>query len=572
MTDRPLLVEPMPVVAALSPYVIDRPGVDTDLVLDFNESLASPPALDKAGLRMPVNRYPDKRPLEEAVAARLGLDPERVIVTNGADDALERTVRAVAGPGRRAILTTPSYGMIRRFAVLAGAEVIEVPWWDGDWPVEEVCRLAGDETALVAVVSPSNPTGALVSPTAFLELLERLPRALILLDQAYVDFTDAENDLAPLALSHPNAVVIRTFSKAWGAAGLRVGCAAGDPRVIDWLHRVGLPFPVATPSIEAVLAAVPEGPDGARIDRVRVQRGELVELLDSLGAEALPSEASFVFARFGDAERVWRGLGALGISVRAFPSRPDLDGWLRITLPGDEANWQRLASGLRTVLAPEAVLFDLDGVLVDVSGSYRRAIVDTAARWGVTLTPEDVARSKAAGDAANDWKLTRRLLAEWGVEVGLDEVTEVFEELYQGTAEAPGHRRHETLRVTCDYLARLAAVRPLAVVTGRPRADAERVLEENNIDGLFAAVVCMEDAPAKPDPAPVRLALERLGVATAWMVGDTVDDVRASCGAGVLPVGVPAPGDDPAPAKAALEAAGAALVLDSASDLEGALP
>jgi histidinol-phosphate aminotransferase len=571
MTDRPLLVEPVPAVAGLSPYEIDRPGCP-DLVLDFNESLASPAALERAVHGAPVNRYPDKRPLEEAVAEKLGVDPDCVVVTNGADDALERTVRAVAGPGRRVVLTTPTYNMIRRFAVLAGAEVIDVPWWEGDWPVDEVCRRLGDETGLVAVVSPSNPTGALVSRKSFAELLERLPRALILLDQAYVDFTDPENDLAPLALSHPNAVVVRTFSKAWGAAGLRVGCAVGDPRVIDWLHRVGLPFPVAIPSIEAVLAAVSDGPDSDRITRVREQRGELVELLRLLGAEPLQSEASFVFARFGDADLVWGGLGALGISVRAFPSRSDLEGWLRITLPGDEENWQRLARGLRTVLAPEAVLFDLDGVLVDVSGSYRRAIVDTAARWGVTLTPEDVARGKAVGDAANDWKLTCRLLAERGVEAGLDEVTEVFEELYQGTAEAPGHRRHETLRVERDCLAGLAAVRPLAVVTGRPRTDAERVLRENNIDDLFAVVVCMEDAPAKPDPAPVQLALERLGVATAWMVGDTVDDVRAARRAGVLPIGVPAPGDDSAPAKTALTDAGAAVVLDLPSDLEGVLP
>jgi histidinol-phosphate aminotransferase len=571
MTERPLLVEPVSAVAGLSPYEIDRPG-SPDLILDFNESLASPAALERAVPGSPVNRYPDKGPLERAITGLFGIGPDGIVVTNGADDALERTVRAVAGPGRRAILTTPTYNMIRRFAVLSGAEVIDVPWWGGDWPVDEVCRQAGNETALVAVVSPSNPTGAVISREAFAELLERLPRALVLLDQAYVDFTDPENDLAPIALSYPNAVVVRTFSKAWGAAGLRVGCAAGDPRVIDWLHRVGLPFPVSTPAIEAVLAAVSDGPDRERIARVREQRAALVELLASLGAEALQSEASFVFGRFEEADRVWSGLGALGISVRAFPSRPDLAGWLRITLPGDEENWRRLKDGLRTVLAPEALLFDLDGVLVDVSKSYRRAIIDTAARWGVTLTPEDVARGKAAGDAANDWKLTRRLLAERGVEVALDEVTEVFEELYQGTTEEPGHRRHETLRVEGETLTRMAAVRPLGVVTGRPRADAERVLEENGVDGLFSTLVCMEDAPAKPDSAPIRLALERLGVETAWMVGDTVDDVRAARRAGVLPLGVPAPGDDPAPAKTALEEAGAARVLDLPTDLEGVLP
>ena len=98
MTDRPLLVEPVPVVAGLSPYEIDRPGCP-DLVLDFNESLASPAAIRKAVHGTPVNRYPDKRPLEEAISTRLGIEPESVVVTNGADDALERIVRSARSRG-----------------------------------------------------------------------------------------------------------------------------------------------------------------------------------------------------------------------------------------------------------------------------------------------------------------------------------------------------------------------------------------------------------------------------------------------------------------------------------------
>ena len=292
MTKRPLLVEPNAIVAGLNPYVIDRPGVDPDLVLDFNESLAPPSSL--ASVAMAVNRYPDYHEIEAAIAAHLGIAPEKVVVTNGADDALERAVRSVVAPGRKAVLTTPSYGMIRRFAVLAGAEVLEVPWWRGEYPVDEVCRLAGDDGGLVAVVSPSNPTGGIASRDAVEEILGRLPRSLVLLDQAYVDFTDPTNDLVPLALEYPNAVVVRTFSKAWGCAGLRVGCAIGDPRVIDWLRRTGLPFPVSTPSIEAILLALSNGPDRERIARVCEQRDEVTEIFVDLGVEVLPSEASFV--------------------------------------------------------------------------------------------------------------------------------------------------------------------------------------------------------------------------------------------------------------------------------------
>jgi len=566
MKVKPLLVEPNPVVAGLFPYVIDRPGTNPDLILDFNESLAPPPSL--CGGEVPVNRYPNYEEIEAAIAGRVGVDPERVLVTNGADDALERIVRCAAFPGRRAVLTTPSYGMIKRFAVLAGAEVVEVPWWDGDFPVDEVCCAARDDGDLVSVVSPSNPTGAVASRRAFEEILDRLPRSMVLLDQAYVDFTEPDYDLAPVALDFPNAVVVRTFSKAWGCAGLRVGCAIGDPRVIDWLRRAGLPFPVSTPSVEAVLTVLSDGPNAERITTIRAQRELLTQTLRELGNEVLPSEASFVFACFKDADLVWRGLGALGISVRRFPGRVDVEGWLRMTLPGDEENFERLRQGLRTACEPEALLFDMDGVLADVSESYRRAIIGTAAIWDVELTPEDVARAKAGGGATNDWELTRRLLLEREVEVDLEEVTDRFEALYQGTDETPGLRRCESLRFDRETLERLSAKFPLAVVTGRPQSDARRFLEEQGIANLFSTMVCMEDGPSKPDPAPVRLALEQLGAKTAWMVGDTPDDMRAARGASVLPIGLVAAGDDQLLMQSVLEAAGAARVIEEPNDLE----
>ena len=286
----------------------------------------------------------------------------------------------------------------------------------------------------------------------------------------------------------------------------------------------------------------------------------------------LPSQASFVFARFDDAVRVWTALGALGISVRRFPGRAGVGEWLRITLPGDDAPWSRLERGFQSILAPEGLLFDMDGVLADTSRSYRQAIIDTAASWDVEVSSGDVETANAAGNSNNDWQLTRKLLAERGVEVSLGEVTARFEERYQGTPEEPGLRRYESLLLPRDVLLQMSEKRPLGVVTGRPRADAERFLAEHGLGGVFKAVVCMEDGPLKPDPAPVRAALDRLGVDTAWMVGDTPDDVRAAAAAGVVPVGVVAAGDEPDRARSTLEGAGAAFVLDAITDLEGVLP
>jgi phosphoglycolate phosphatase-like HAD superfamily hydrolase len=112
----------------------------------------------------------------------------------------------------------------------------------------------------------------------------------------------------------------------------------------------------------------------------------------------------------------------------------------------------------------------------------------------------------------------------------------------------------------------------MAIVTGRPRAEAQWFLERAGVAQLFGTVVAMEDAPAKPDPAPVRLALERLGVRRAWMIGDTPDDMRAAAQAGVLPLGVVTPGDEPSLAIAALREAGGARVLNRLSDLLELLP
>jgi HAD superfamily hydrolase (TIGR01548 family) len=322
----------------------------------------------------------------------------------------------------------------------------------------------------------------------------------------------------------------------------------------------------------ALDAVVNGGPDRYTIDRIRCEREILTSLLEALGAEALPSEGSFVLARFDDPGFVWSSLAALGIAIRSFAGRSELDGWLRFTLPGDAAVFDRVCNALTTIVEPEALLFDLDGVLADVSRSYREAIRQTAASFGVEVTAEQITRAKAQGDANNDWRLTHRLIEAGGAEASLNEVTTRFEALYQGTDAEPGLRSAETLLVDRATLQRLAGMLPLAVVTGRPRADAERFLSEHDITDLFHTVVTMEDAAAKPDPASVRVAMERLGVRHAWLVGDTPDDIRAARSAGVLPIGVPAPGDDPALAAETLRRCGAGVILETPESILEVLP
>lgn len=555
---------PNPAVARTAAYAVPRHGAPIDLKLDGNEG-APPPAallatLDDAEL---MRRYPDGRALEAKLAAKLGVSPDRVLVTCGADDALDRACRALLWPGREFVLPVPTFEMLPRYTALLGATAREVPWPSGPYPVDAVLAQVNANTAAIALVSPNNPTGAPIARAELHRVAHGAPDVALLVDLAYAEYAD--EDLTNDALTLPNAIVFRTLSKAWGLAGLRVGYAIARPELIAWLRAAGNPYAVTSPSIALAGAWLDRGAEavGWAVAQVRSERVRLKATLDARGAPALPSQANFVIARPRDAFWLRDGLAGLGISVRFWPGRPLLDGLVRITCPSNEAQFERLTRALDATLAPEAILFDMDGVLADVRGSYRQSILDTAASFGVAITHEHIDRAKAEGNANNDWVLTHRLITEHDGRATFDEVKARFEARYHGTRGEPGLSSCETLIPSRPLLERLAQKRPLGIVTGRPRRDAEEFLARHELRGLFRSVVCMEDAPLKPDPAPVIRALEELGVSSAWLVGDTPDDVRAARAAGVVPLGFGARG---------LVEAGAARTLESLDELETLLP
>lgn len=548
-----------------------RPPAHTcpvDLLLDANEG-AAPPAALLAELQALgpdlLRRYPDRGPLERLIAARLGEPPERVLVTAGGDEAIDRLFRAYLGSGRELVLPVPTFEMLARYARLAGGEVVEVPWPGGAFPVGAVLERIGPATAVVAVVSPNNPTGAVASGTDLARLAAAAPEALLLVDLAYAEF--ASEDLTAAALALPNAVAIRSFSKAWGLAGLRVGYAAGPAGVIAVLRGVGGPYSVSRITLALAARRLEAGGEevAATVGEVCRERALLAAELERQGARVSPSEANFVLAEVPNPRWLGDALAGQGVAVRTFDN-PALQRAVRIACPGEPALFERLLGALRVALGPQALLFDLDGVLADVSRSYRRAIIETAASFGVALGAEEVSAAKRRGGANNDWALTARLCQERGRPVALDEVTRRFEDRYQRLAD------QEMLIPDAGLLERLAARLPLAVVTGRPRRDARRFLERHGIAPHVAALVAMEDAPLKPDPAPVRLACDRLGIERAWMIGDTPDDVRAARAAGAVPLGVVAPNERAEEVVPALHAAGAGRVLRSLGELEELLP
>lgn len=363
------------------PYRVPRAGAPVDLALDANEGAT--PEMDWLGAVTldDVRRYPSAVGLEGRLAALHGIDPSRVVVTAGADDGLNRACRAVLGPGDEALFPEPGFSVMSRWIGLTGARRVAVAWPEARLPIDALLAAITPRTRMIVVTSPNNPTGGVATAEDLRRLSAAAPAALLLVDLAYVEFAD--EDLTQPALELPNALVTRTFSKALGMAGLRIGYALGSERIIGWLRSAGLPYPVSGPSLAMARCAL-EDPDRLRSfrERVREERARLSAALEQVGARVTPSEANFVLARVGDS-LWWRdAMAGLGIGIRAFPDVSGLEDAIRIACPGNEADMRRLEQAIRTVAQPSQVLVEPGLPCPELAVTTRRLTPDAS---GVSL-------------------------------------------------------------------------------------------------------------------------------------------------------------------------------------------
>jgi histidinol-phosphate aminotransferase len=336
-------------------------GGDRVVKLASNESPWGPhPAVVEAiGRAAPrLNRYPDQhaRRLRRRIAERFDADPARIAVGNGSCELLLAAAEALCEPDDELLFAWPSFSIYPHLAALSGAREIRVPLADGymhdlDAMAEEVTAA----TQLVCVCNPNNPTGTHLGAERIAEFCERLPdRVTVALDEAYVEFqTDDDPDAtSDLVAEYPNLLVVRTFSKAYGLAGLRCGYALCTPSFRAALDAVRQPFSVNELAQVAAAEAIQHADDVAqRVERTIVERVFVEDSVRELGLEPATSQTNFSWIPLGDLdeEEVVRGLGERGVVVRSGEGLGD-PGHIRVTY-GTRAENERFLAALGEVLA-----------------------------------------------------------------------------------------------------------------------------------------------------------------------------------------------------------------------------
>jgi histidinol-phosphate aminotransferase len=329
-------------------------GSRDGLRLDFNENTfaCSPRVLDtlRAIAASDLTRYPERESVERKVAAALGRKPEEVLLTNGVDEGIHLLCQTFLDRGDEFLLPAPTYSMYEVYGSATEADIkIVPPNRDFRFPAEALLQAITPRTRLIAIANPNSPSGTAARREQLLAILDRAPHAVVLVDEAYYHFLG--ETVLDLVGSVPNLIVARTFSKAYGLAGFRLGMLAAPAEIQHWLRTVISPYSVNVLALACLPAALD---DQAYLDwyvgEVKEARREMAATLDRLGVPQWPSEANFVLAKIGakHAEFVTE-MRRRGVLTRDRSRDAGCDGCVRITA-GTRAQTQMALSAIEETL------------------------------------------------------------------------------------------------------------------------------------------------------------------------------------------------------------------------------
>jgi histidinol-phosphate aminotransferase len=297
-----------------------------------------------------ISVYPEYDTFTDKLSSYLNVEKNNLLITNGADEALRVIMDTYLDKNDEIIIPIPTFYIFESHSEVIGAEKILVQYnQDLSFPVEQIIEKINDNTKMVAIVNPNNPTGTIVGRNDIIRILEKAKNAIVLVDEAYFQFSN--KSCKDLINQHNNLIIVQTFSKGFGLAGVRLGYIISNYTVIENLRKIVLPYSVNGLSIVAGSAAL-DDLDFVNhyVNLVRDNRSYLLVELDKIGVRTYPSDANFIVANFGeDLDIILKKLHEKNILVNNVSNLPLLEGCLRIAI-GTKSQMETLVNEIKEIL------------------------------------------------------------------------------------------------------------------------------------------------------------------------------------------------------------------------------
>ncbi len=493
-------------------------------------------------LQTPLNRYYDgtSKQLREKLAKKFSVRPENIIIGCGIDELLYYLALAFVNKGEKIVRPVPSFSMYKICANIAGAKDKAIELNENFELTEELVKESKD-AKITFICRPNNPTSNSFDKRKIKKIVKNTS-GIVCIDEAYAEFA-SDNCLDLLKCK--NVVIMRTFSKVYSAAAVRLGYAIADKEIVRYMDKIRLPWNVSIISQiagEIILdndSYFEQKRTGIISERKRLEK----EMRKINGVRVYPSDSNFIlFKSTVNTNTLFESLLKKKVLIRSL-EKSWLPGFLRVNAGTPEEN-NIFITALREVAEIDAILFDIDGVLVDVSKSYRLAIQKTAEKFlGRPVSKMEIDLIKSINGFNNDWDATYALVK--GVKDRKEVIRESeeyakikkeFQRLYLGE-----FINNEKLLINASTLSQLKqSGLKLGIVTSRPRAEAVYALksfmpEFFSENSIIAQEDCKEE---KPSPKPLLLAKERISAKNPIYVGDSINDEFAAKAAGMIFISV----------------------------------
>lgn len=535
------------------------------LKLDSNESDFGPSPKVLEALRSisaeDIQYYPYYGELLKKLADFHNVKIGNVILTAGADEAISSILGTFLEIGQTVLTVTPSFIMPKIYAKINGLNYKEIPYLNKwKFPVDDFIKNI-DRADLIHLTTPNSPTGEAIESSVIEKIIEKSGDKAVLIDETYGNYYGESN--LDLIKNRNNVFIVRSFSKDFALAGLRLGYIISAEENIKDLRKYLSPYNVSNLAVKAGIAALD---DFEYFKKVKIEmeksKESLSQGLQKLGAIIYPSKTNFICADFGHkADFIYKKLLDNGIKVKYFNQTHLLENCFRIAVPKLETT-QKILDILKV---KPTIVFDMDGVLIDASKSYRVAVQKTINDLAnIEVTPEEICETKKLGGLNNDWDLTEFLLKKYGFNFEYDKIVDVFQSHYEKLADT------EAPLVTKEFFESLKDNFNLAIFTGRVKQEAHFTLEKHDFKKYFYPIITMEEVGIhrqKPSCYGLDLIKEKIITDKIYYLGDTVDDMQCAISAEVVGIGVLPPQDQSEDLKQVLKSKNAMVVLNKVTDL-----